>query len=473
MIASTAFAQLTNNMNQYLYPEYSKTISMDFMGTSLNNVLKIFSQQSGLNFIAASGVSSQPINLYLENVPVEEALERILSANNLTYEIEPGSKIFTVKPLKTPGKDVITRVYPLQHVPVPSSKLNTTLTRSTTGGSSTATGGSSTGIVDAITHLLGDDGSIVEDVRTNSLVITDHPANFAAIEQAIARLDVRIPQVLIEVEMLDISKSTGEQLGAKFQNSKLFELTGASKDTFFPFFENKVLDKADESITYTEGTLDFTSMNLIIEFLRSQTDTKNLAHPKILTLNNETAEIVITTDEAIGISTTENTQSGTTNTSAERAQTGVSLRVTPYASLVTREITMAIEPIVSEARTGGTFSGRTFRDPEERSTRSILRVRDGDTIILGGLVRIDEETTWTKIPFIGEIPFLGAAFRHKNKTTSDRELIIFITPHIVEDNLRNAVALTKNKSFIREQSIPSRRLDQINRDLSYFENRKF
>ncbi|HBG61897.1 MAG TPA: hypothetical protein DDX37_08730, partial [Candidatus Omnitrophica bacterium] len=89
-----------------LKKKYDKTISMDFKDAALNDVLKIFSQQSGLNFIAATSVADKSVNLYLDNVPVEEALERILSANDLTYEIKPGSNIFVVTTLTRPAVNI-------------------------------------------------------------------------------------------------------------------------------------------------------------------------------------------------------------------------------------------------------------------------------------------------------------------------------------------------------------------------------
>src|SRR3990167_5965080 len=94
---------------------------------------------------------------------------------------------------------------------------------------------------------------------------------------------------------------------------------------------------------------------------------------------------------------------------------------------------MAIDPKVIQARTGQTFGSQTFKDPEERGTKSILRVPDGDTIILGGLLRTNVEETKTSVPLLGKIPVLGAAFRHKDKSESQRELIIFITPHIIPE----------------------------------------
>ncbi|MCA9406915.1 MAG: hypothetical protein KC684_10280, partial [Candidatus Omnitrophica bacterium] len=111
----------------FLYTPEAKTISMDFKDANLNDVLKIFSQQSGMNFIAATSVADKQINLYLEKVPVEAALERILFANGLTYEVTPGSNVFVVKELQQPDIEMITKVYNLKHASVSSSKLYKTI----------------------------------------------------------------------------------------------------------------------------------------------------------------------------------------------------------------------------------------------------------------------------------------------------------------------------------------------------------
>src|SRR3989338_6468631 len=96
---------------------------MDFKDAQLSDVLKILSQQSGMNFIASEEISGKVVNIYLDHVSVEEALERILLANNFAYELKPDSNIFFVKKMVKPDTQLITRVYPLKHATVGSSKL--------------------------------------------------------------------------------------------------------------------------------------------------------------------------------------------------------------------------------------------------------------------------------------------------------------------------------------------------------------
>lgn len=485
--------QYYSELDQYLYPHRGqKTISMDLKGANLNDVLKMFSQQSGLNFIASSEIADQTVNLYLDRVPVEEALERILAANNLTYELQEGGNIFLVKKLTKPNIDLITRVYPLKHATIPSSKINSTLSEFESAGGSSGIGSDREGIVSAIKAVLSDNGRVIEYARTNSLVVTDVPSQFDLIERTIKYLDIRVPQILIEVEMLDISKDTSELLGAKWGDSPL-TFSGASKRGLFPFdFDNIMEDNieqasrtagattefledqdlGDKDARYTASNVSLEGLTFVLQFLRTQTDTRSLARPRILTLNNETAEIRICTDEAIGIqSSVTGADAGTeATTEAERANTGVVLTVTPQANISTGEIVMAIEPKVIQASSATGFVGaENFQNTEERGSKSILRVMDGDTIIIGGLLRADVSDVRQRVPVISKVPVLGAAFRHKDKSEEERELIIFITPQIMEENYMQEFSSKKTEPIVRERETPSYRKNEIDRELSSME----
>ncbi len=481
-------AQGLTNIDEYLYPsspEETKTISMDFKDAQLNDVLKILSKQSGMNFIASQEVSGRTISIYLDEVPIEEAMERILFGNALTYELKPGSNIFVVRPSDRPARRLITRVYRLKYATVVSSSLNQTLSVDLSSGAPAASSSADDGIAAAVRAMLSSDGKIIEDSRTNSLIVTDTPVQFPLIEQTIARLDVRIPQILIEVEMLDISQTAADLIGAKFGDTP-FTFSGAEGDTIYPFDRNKAMTNVGKAANqgfqfeevgdeYRVGTLSFSGLNITLQFLRTRTDTKNLARPRILTLNNETAEISIKTNEAIGVAnvTTSSEGNSTSVSQAERVETGVFLRVTPQADVDNAEITMAIEPRVIQARTGQTFGSETFKDPEERGTKSILRVPDGDTIILGGLLRTDVEEIKTSVPLLGKLPVLGAAFRHKDKSESQRELIIFITPHIIPEEYAHRLPSAGFPEMVYQPSIPSHRVAEIDKALSHFEQQGF
>lgn len=345
------------------------------------------------------------------------------------------------------------------------------------------------GITSVVKKLLSSNGIVIEDFRTNSLVVSDIPSRVDVIAQTIAALDIPSAQVILEVEMLDVSKEVADQIGFKFGQTPLtFVLTGTSVPTGFPFHALSKTFLTDS----TRGSLGInptaaTSYQAQLDFLRTNTETKYLARPKILTLNNETAEIRIATNESIGIksTTTAAEGTGTSTQEAERTETGVILRVTPQINMESGEITMFVYPKVAEAVQGNrlTSGNQTFqyRDPEERSTKSIVKVKDGDTIVIGGLLRTQRQEVITKLPVLGDLPLVGGLFRHKALTPNkDRELMVFITPRIVKDP--KSVKLVKDQrddllfaASEREQSPISSsdsRDNVINSSLNAYNNKK-
>lgn len=453
---------------QMMLPNPDVTISMDLQDASLKDVLKIFSMQSGLNFIASEAVQDRKITLYLDKVPVEQAMIKLFNANGLYYDLEENSNIVIIKDWGKPVVDTITKIFYLKYATVSTSSLkeemSNNLGASSTDDSSSDSSSSSSstssegkwkkedesGLTAVIKKLLSENGSLIEDYRTNSLIITDIPSRMEVITRTIAALDVQQPQVMLEVEMLDVNKNLVDKLGVQFSQSPLkIGIIGGSMGLGFPFKSWSDTIRSDASFgSIVINSSDTTSpaynvYTATLNFLSTQTDTKYLARPRIMTLNNETAEIKIVTDESIGISTTTEATTGTTGITVERAETGVKLRVTPQINLELGEVTMFIYPEVSEATQGNPISAGvsgtyTFRDPEVRSTKSTVRIKDGETVIIGGLIRNDSSEIVTKLPFFGDIPLIGALFRNKDKQRDrERELLVFITPHIIKGNNAN------------------------------------
>ena len=447
--------------NTFILPQYSKRISLDFKDADIKDVLKVFSQQIGSNFIVSAKVRDKKVTVFLDKVPVEEALSKILIANGLFYHFDQGSNIIMVEP-KDETERVLTRVYPLKYATVPSSKVLSTFqitdesSSSSSGSSSSSTSASSStnssttgGILDAVMPVLSKTGKIAVDERTNSLIITDLEKNFSEIEQTVAKLDVPIPQVLIQVEMIDTSKAATEILGVQL-NGNIVQITGIKAQDYFHQFKAQMKGATVGSNAAPGTNLTYSTMGIsgVMEFLNSRTDTKVLARPRILTMDNQMAQIKISANEVVGVT---RTTSGTTGTSdvtetAERMETGVILTVTPQVNLLSGDIMMAVSPKVIDIKPSLITGTQTkFYDPETRGAKVMMRVHDGETIVLGGLLRNSKETTLSKVPLLGDIPFIGALFRHKNEIHQDRELLIFITPHILSGD---GVASAPTKSFI-------------------------
>ncbi len=479
-----------DSSSSFLYPGYSKKISMDFQNASLVDVLKIFSQQTKINLISSEELATKRITVYLDNVPIEQALEQVLRSNNLTYELQPDSNIYIVKPITKTDTELLTRVYLLKHASVSSARITKTLkitykTGETEnevtegnsssqgssgggGGGSSSEGEDSPGVKSAIKGILTAKGKITEDPRTNSLTVTDVANNFVNIETAIAKLDIAVPQVLIEVEMLEVSKETGDQIGIRYGSTPL-AFRGGAKSTFIPW-------DPDIAAEYTAGTISTAGMIAVLQFLQSQTDTKNLARPRILTISNQPAQIKISTDESIGVQQSTQSSEGlaTQTEEAERVETGVFLTVTPQVDILNREITMAVVPKVITTRISTVFGrdNNFFKDPEERGSLSILRVGNGQTVVLGGLLRQEHTKSVTKLPILGDIPFIGAAFRHRDESIANRELIIFLTPHILDEGLEKNVSAPKRPILREEREQAAGRLETVERELSKTKRKK-
>ena len=410
-------------------------ITLDLKDASLRDVLKMLSVQSGLNFISSEAVADRRITLFLDNVMLKAAMDKIFAVNNLTYELDRESSIFIVKDWGSPSLESDTRVYSLKYARVSNSRLNQG-SSSSSGSTGSSSGG---GLKDALGIVMSAQGKIIEDPATNSIIITDMPSKFPVIEKVITNLDVLVPQVMIEVEILDVDKSDVDKLGLKFSGTDWLKYTGPNFGPVYPFSGATLASGLLGDTGSTRAAWNMSSLTVALDFLQTRSSTKFLARPKIFVLNNETAELKLSSDEAIGSQTTTTSSEGTANTTtaAERAETGVSLKVTPQISMATGEVTMTLEPTVKEAVTGLTVGTQSTKDVEERSFKSTIRIKDGQTVILGGLIRKKSALTNTNVPFFSQIPVLGMFFRHKEDgPRRDREILVFITPRIIKSSLQ-------------------------------------
>lgn len=473
-------------------------ISMDFQDANLKDILKIFSIQSGLNFIASDAVKDRKFTLYFDNVPIKDAMDKIFKANNLSYDLDSESNIFIVTDLGVPEAQTETKIFPLKFATVSSSKLIGE--RSASMGAKAAAGGEEGGITGVIKKLISDKGKVIEDPRTNSIIVSDFPSHMRSIEEVIASLDKSEPQIMLEVELLDVSKNAVDKIGMNWPETIAKLTVPGTRGIRFPFTGRQTKSGSGATIEYPDnafgggwnyGTwpadkfapsiLTALGATLTLDFLRTLTDTKFLARPQIFTLNNETAEISISTNESVGVKTSTSSAEGTGSTvqEAERAQTGVVLRVTPQVNIDNGEITLFVYPKVAEAVAGSTITSGSatfiFRDPEERSTKSTVRIKNGETVVLGGLIRNEKSETITKLPILGDLPFLGKMFKHSNKSKDkERELLVFITPHIIKDTTFQLAQVQKGGFPEREQSAESgaSRQAAINASLKSFEKKK-
>jgi len=447
--------------------EKTDKVSMDFENAELKDILKAFSRQTGINFVASDVIEGKLITIYLNNVSIEEALSSILEANGLLYEKQEGN-VYLIKPAGTKAIRTITRVYKLNYIQVydmsmqeedegfVTSSGRTLITGQTTG--TTSSGGSSSGyglpgadesgstagggfdssknIIKVIETLMSSHGKIVANRRTNSLIITDIPEVFKAIEDTIKALDVEPLQVMIQAEIIETTTDSVKRIGVEYGTETATatitygDLVSPTPIPFAQSFIKHVFEQrlADETFTY--GTLTASDTAIVLKLFAEDEDTEFLSRPRVMTINNEPAVIRVSANTAIGTESTSVSQTGTTTETAERVETGIILKVVPHVN-DKGDIFMYIEPSVGRAE-ASTFFSSQFMDPKVRSVSSKVMVRDGDTVVIAGLIKTDNYKTIRKIPFLGDIPFIGEPFRSRYRKVEDTEILIFVTPHIIK-----------------------------------------
>jgi type II secretory pathway component GspD/PulD (secretin) len=200
--------------------------------------------------------------------------------------------------------------------------------------------------------------------------------------------------------------------------------------------------------------LDVSNAKAVLEALEQDSQTKILARPKILTLDNESATIELTSNQAVSFSTTSAPLTQTTSVTAERVQTGVSLIVTPQVN-DNGWITMVLEPKVTKTVKAAVSppSGQgDVVDPKTRTVKTMVRVQQGHTLVLGGLIDRSDEEVVRRIPLVSSIPIIGEAFIHRDTDKSTSELIVFVTPHILQES---DVQVSSSSGFVPAPPVPA------------------
>lgn len=294
-----------------------------------------------------------------------------------------------------------------------------------------------------ISKLLSRDGKVGIDERLNSIVVIDTTTNLEQISRVIERLDVKAPQVMIEVLIVNVKLTDELKMGVdwtKLGTSQNYLSQGLSITSGTNPF-GKVTFSA------TPGNWNFQGL---IDFVETNKDVRILANPKVLVLNNHTAKI--DSVEEIPYKELSETSAGGSIGTTSFKEAGVKLEVTPQIT-DDGHIIMHIKP--EQSAQVGTFTIENSETPviETRKTDTTLRVRDGQTIIIGGLRKSEPSVVESKIPILGDIPFIGALFRKVDTNQIESELGVFITPHIYTDGKLSAEELRLLESNDANESL--------------------
>ncbi|MBI5624905.1 MAG: hypothetical protein HY924_14105 [Elusimicrobia bacterium] len=460
-------------------------VTVRVKGAPLATFLDTISAQSKVNFIITEGLETKQITAFLQNVTVREALQILLEIKGLTYQQIGKSNTFVIAPRSKAAEPVITRIYTLAYVPlIPVGTVDSDQAAITPGSNAGGGGGGSgssgeISMVSVIQSVLSKGGKIALEPRTNSIIVTDIPESFPQVEQIIVELDKKTPQVMIEAQIVEINSDRARELGFEWggANGELASFTAGKRDTSFPlnlprnlgnahFFDPISNDLSGTGATSnaataatdataagasaaggatgapTSGTsltsaiFDLTSLKVVLRALVSRSEARFLGKPKVLTLNNKPAIIQMQRNSAVATQQQSSSSGGgvgTASVTVERVQTGLVLRVTPQ---INKEgyITMLVQPTFTDAQEAAiSSSAQRIFDPISRGASTLVRVKNGQTLVLGGLLQSTETKVVRKVPFLGYIPLVGWLFTSTSSRRTNTDLVLFITPTIVGD----------------------------------------
>jgi len=397
-------------------------VSFDFRDADIRNVFRILSFKSGVNIVAGPEVTGL-VTMKLDDVPWKQALEVILETYGYAYE-KRGTiiSVTTIEILKQRRENKM--------LLAEQESLETKVFVLSFGKASE--------IVASIGKMKSQRGSVNYDERTNSVIATDISSRLELMEGIVATLDSTTPQVLIEAKIIETNLDDSENLGIDWTTKAT--LSGSSRPHSFPFkigaTENRFggpipvpqVSATDNGVSY--GTLGFNEFQVVLEILKSRTDTNILSNPKIVTLDNKPATIKVGTKHPIP-DFGANSETGALQTTGIRYENiGINFTVTPHVNNDTF-VTLELTPEVSEVTGTRSFQGIDVPliSTEEVSTN--VMVKSGDTLVIAGLITDKLVDIKKKLPILGDIPLLGLIFSKTTKTITKTDLIIFITPHII------------------------------------------
>ncbi|MCP4379300.1 MAG: hypothetical protein GY794_24400 [bacterium] len=400
-------------------------------------VLRQLSVMFGANIVASKGVSGR-VTVSLYDLTFDETLTAILKSSGLAH-VKEGKFIYIytaeeLAAIQAASRKMEVKTFKLDYVTAADAQLLIKPAMSADGVLA-VTPVPETGIT-ANSSVAGDNSHATSGV----LVISDYPENIERITKIVANIDIRPQQVLVEATILSAELTENNRLGVNFD---MLVNTDYATQGVAGFFDGTTGDlintPGDNRIISTVGT-DFSrvtggvtfgfltdSVAVFLQALEVVTDVTVLANPKLLVVNRQKGEVIVGQKE--GYVTTV-VSDGVATQSVEFLETGTRLIVRPY---IGRDgyIRMMIHP---EDSTGGTTVDGTFLIPrsETAEVTSNVLVRDGRTIVIGGLFREDTTNSRSQVPVLGSVPYLGTLFGVTTDTTIRRELMVLMTPHIVK-----------------------------------------
>ncbi|MBF0321302.1 MAG: type IV pilus secretin PilQ, partial [Nitrospirae bacterium] len=439
----------------------SNKLDLDFQNASILSVLKILAQESNCNIVPDPTVQGQ-ITMQVKDTQWNQVVELILKTYGLDCDVSGNIiRIAPIDKLRKEKKDdldkaetelktrdtkdmiepLVTRIFRVNYATVDDIKnLITTTASSAPIGPPGPGGPAAAAAAPSKTGLLSSRGSLTTDKRTSSIIVVDIPRVMGEIEKMIKRLDKPTPQVLIEARIVEVTKGVDDSLGINWgilSYNKAYTQSGGAHGLGIgasggPMTGNSYLDTLPAVISGLKGgvALGFINaaqtmaLDMKLTALESNKEGKILTNPRLLTMDNQKASI------SQGQSIPYPKMNAQGEISADFKDVTIKIDVTPQITpdnSIIMQLMINKEDFITSVKIGGSDAPQTSKMSEETK----VLVKDGETLVLGGVFRWKESTSDEGIPLLKDIPILGWLFKTETLSTQATEYLIFITPRIV------------------------------------------
>ena len=444
-----------------------EALSMEFQDVEIRSVLDILAQFTEMNIVASDSVAGN-ITLRLINVPWDQALDIILKSKNLGKRengnvilVAPSTELAQQEAQDLAAQQAVESYAPLrtEYIRLSYAKAADVLTLISQGSGGSSSGGSNTGNANTADNntLLSNRGTVTVDERTNTLIVKDVAASIENIHKLISKIDIPVRQVMIEARIVSASDSFSKEIGVRWgilsngaaNNRNL--LVGGSNQTLWDLkdFDVQTTTVNGQTVSYPKydisrpdnlnvdlgvdnpagriafGLLGISDFMLDLELSAMQADNRGevISTPKILTADKQTAKVSSGTQ----IPYQEASASGATTTSFKEA--ALSLEATPN---ITPDGKIGLQLLITNGTP--TIINNQVAIAEDSISTNVI-VEDGQTIVLGGVFKNRTNNGVDKVPFLGDLPYIGRAFRKDVRSNTKEELLIFITPKLINDGI--------------------------------------
>ena len=426
-------------------------VSLDFQDADIRNVLKVLAFKSGVNIVAAPEVTGV-VNMELKDVPWQRALDVILSTYGYGFVRKDNIiTVMSVEKLKKYREDSLALE---SQEPLVSKTFLLSFAKAED-------------VMKVIDKLITKRGFINFDERTNSIIIRELESNLELISGVIKSLDTITPEVMIETKVIETDLNNNDSLGIDWVLQGSF--TGAAIPTIFPFTQSRggvpgqlgttsffpttaanLSSETQPSLAsstttgFSYGTINATSLSATLAALSTHQHTRTLSNPRVVTLDNEKVSFNVGLQYPMPQYSFNSTSGQQQISGYTFTPIGINFEVTPHvnnAGWITLDLhpdISAIDQLVTLQQASGSNPPVQIPELSDRTIQTKVMVEDGKTLVIAGLISDTKNETKNKVPFLGDIPWLGKLFSSTNTTATKTELLIFLTPHIIKADDKTA-----------------------------------